>query len=118
MTAKATGPGRAAGFTHFRGRRCLARRGIGAGRTVSGVPRSFRFDLPDVRSDVLVRARLVGALAGRGQHRVTVVAGGAGLGKTTLLVQALAENRLAPRGEVVWVDVDGPAAHGVELAQL
>jgi DNA-binding SARP family transcriptional activator len=52
---------------------------------------------------LLVRQRLVGVLSGRWEHRVTVVGGGAGLGKTTLLAQALAENRLAPRGEDLWV---------------
>jgi DNA-binding SARP family transcriptional activator len=42
-------------------------------------------------------------MLGRWQHRVTALVGGPGLGKTTLLAQAVAENRLAPRGEDVWL---------------
>ena len=84
----------------------------------AGVLSSLGFEPPVLRSGLLFRPQLVHALLGRWQSRVTVVAGGAGLGKTTLLAQALAENRLAPRGEDVWVDLDGHAAHGIELAQL
>jgi len=54
------------------------------------MPRSFRFDPPESRSDLLIRPRLLRALLGRWEHRVTLVVGGAGLGKTTLLVQAVA----------------------------
>ena len=52
---------------------------------------------------MLLRPRLLLALLGRWQHRVTALVGGPGLGKTTLLAQAVAENRLAPRGEDVWL---------------
>ena len=74
--------------------------------------RSFRFEPPEPRSGSLTRPRLLRALLGRWEHRVTVMVGGPGLGKTTLLAQAVAENRLAPRGEDVWLglapgDADG-----------
>jgi DNA-binding SARP family transcriptional activator len=41
----------------------------------------------------------------RWRHRITYVSGGPGLGKTTLLAQAIAENRMAPRGEDVWIPI-------------
>lgn len=56
-----------------------------------------------LRSGVLLRPRLLVAVLGRWQHRVSALVGGPGLGKTTLLAQAVAENRLAPRGEDVWL---------------
>jgi DNA-binding SARP family transcriptional activator len=43
--------------------------------------------------------------------------GGAGLGKTTLLAQALAENDLAPRGLDVWVAVERVDADGARLVE-
>jgi LuxR family transcriptional regulator, maltose regulon positive regulatory protein len=64
----------------------------------------------------LTRPRLLRALLGRWEHRVTSVVGGAGLGKTTLLAQAIAENRLAPRGDDVWIGVQPGDAHGESLA--
>jgi LuxR family maltose regulon positive regulatory protein len=80
------------------------------------VPRSFRFQPPSPRSPSLTRPRLLRALLGRWEHRVTLVVGGAGLGKTTLLAQAIAENRLAPRGDDVWIGVEPEDAHGESLA--
>ena len=70
------------------------------------MPRSFRFDPPEPLSDLLIRPRLLRALLGRWEHRVTLVVGGAGLGKTTLLVQAVADNRLASRGTDVWLGLE------------
>jgi DNA-binding SARP family transcriptional activator/tetratricopeptide (TPR) repeat protein len=43
--------------------------------------------------------------------------GGPGLGKTTLLAQAMAENRLAPRGEDVWIGLAPVDADGDTLAR-
>jgi LuxR family transcriptional regulator, maltose regulon positive regulatory protein len=80
------------------------------------VPRSFRFQPPSPRPLSLTRPRLLRALLGRWEHRVTSVVGGAGLGKTTLLAQAIAENRLAPRGDDVWIGVEPGDAHGESLA--
>ena len=53
------------------------------------MPRSFRFVPPDPRDDLLTRPRLLRALLGRWHHRVTCCIGGPGLGKTTLLAQAM-----------------------------
>jgi DNA-binding SARP family transcriptional activator len=39
------------------------------------------------------------------------------MGKTTLLAQAVAENRLAPRGEDVWIGLEPGDADGVALAR-
>jgi ATP/maltotriose-dependent transcriptional regulator MalT/DNA-binding SARP family transcriptional activator len=55
-------------------------------------------------------------LLGRWEHRVTVVVGGPGFGKTTLVSQALAENRLTPRGEDVWIGLDPVDADDRSLA--
>jgi LuxR family transcriptional regulator, maltose regulon positive regulatory protein len=81
------------------------------------MPRSFRFEPPEPRSGSLTRPRLLRALLGRWEHRVTVVVGGPGLGKTTLLAQAVAENRLAPRGEDVWLGLASGDAEGEMLAR-
>ncbi|HEY3140859.1 MAG TPA: BTAD domain-containing putative transcriptional regulator [Acidimicrobiales bacterium] len=80
--------------------------------------RSFRFVPPEPRPELLTRPRLLRSLTGRWQHRVTSVIGGPGLGKTTLLAQAIAENRLSPRGEDVWVGVESPDADADRLARV
>ncbi|HEY6697690.1 MAG TPA: BTAD domain-containing putative transcriptional regulator [Acidimicrobiales bacterium] len=81
------------------------------------MPRSFRFEPPEPRPGTLTRPRLLRALLRRWDHRVTVVVGGPGLGKTTLLAQAIAENRLAPRGDDLWVGVEPADADGDTLAR-
>jgi DNA-binding SARP family transcriptional activator len=81
------------------------------------MPRSFRFEPPEPRPGSLTRPRLLRALLGRWEHRVTSVVGGPGLGKTTLLAQAVAENRLAPHGEDVWIGLEQGDADGVVLAR-
>ncbi|HMG45667.1 MAG TPA: BTAD domain-containing putative transcriptional regulator [Acidimicrobiales bacterium] len=80
--------------------------------------RSFRSTPPEPRPDLLTRPRLLRALTGRWQHRVTSLVGGPGLGKTTLLAQAIAENRLAPRGEDMWVGVEARDADAERLARI
>jgi LuxR family transcriptional regulator, maltose regulon positive regulatory protein len=80
--------------------------------------RSFRFTPPEARPDLLTRPRLLRSLAGRWQHRVTSLVGGAGLGKTTLLAQAIAENHLAPRGDDVWVGIEPHDADAERLARV
>jgi LuxR family transcriptional regulator, maltose regulon positive regulatory protein len=81
------------------------------------MPRSFRFAPPEPRPGSLTRPRLLRALLARWEHRVTTVIGGPGLGKTTLLAQAVAENRLAPRGDDVWIGLDPGDADGTALAR-
>jgi ATP/maltotriose-dependent transcriptional regulator MalT/DNA-binding SARP family transcriptional activator len=81
------------------------------------MPRSFRFEPPEPRPGTLTRPRLLRALLRRWDHRVTVVVGGPGLGKTTLLAQAIAENRLAPRGDDVWLGVQAADGDGDTLAR-
>ena len=79
--------------------------------------RSFRFDPPAPRIDLLTRPRLLRALLDRWDHPAVAIVGGPGLGKTTLLAQAVAENRLAPRGEDVWIGVETRDADGESLAR-
>src|SRR5918994_1792426 len=91
--------------------------GPGRLRVADHMPRSFRFEPPEPRPGSLTRPRLLRALLGRWEYRVTSVVGGPGLGKTTLLAQAVAENRLAPRGEDVWIGLEQSDADGVILAR-
>ena len=81
------------------------------------MPHSFRFDPPEPRPGSITRPRLLRALLARWEHRVTSVIGGAGLGKTTLLAQSIAENRLAPRGDDVWLGVQPSDADADSLAR-
>ena len=68
----------------------------------------FRFAPPTVSEGSLLRPRLLALLQDRWQRRLTAVVAGAGFGKTTLLSQAVAENRLTPLGrDWRWVDVVG-----------
>src|SRR6266545_2953964 len=80
--------------------------------------RSFRFVPPPPRADLLTRPRLLRSLVGRWSHRVTSLTGGPGLGKTTLLAQAIAENRLAPRGEDLWIGLDAHDADSDRLSRV
>jgi DNA-binding SARP family transcriptional activator len=80
--------------------------------------RSFRFVPPEPRPDSLTRPRLLRSLVGRWNHRVTALTGGPGLGKTTLLAQAIAENRLAPRGDDVWIGIEPHDADADQLARV
>src|SRR4029450_2923287 len=79
--------------------------------------RSFRFEPPAPRPGSLTRPRLLRALLGRWEHRVTAVVGGPGLGKAALLAQAVAENQRAPRGEDVWIGLGPSDADGDTLAR-
>lgn len=71
-------------------------------RSVAG---SFRTQIPAPRPGLVPRPRLLAQLAGRFDRRLTVLVAGAGYGKTTLLTQAIAENRLDPRGTDVWLQL-------------
>jgi len=79
------------------------------------MPRAFRFAPPVVPPRAVLRPRLLRALLGRWQHRLTVVHGGPGLGKTTLLSQALAENSLSPNGLDVWIGIEPADVSGASL---
>src|SRR6266511_1848032 len=81
------------------------------------MPRSFRLLPPEPRQDLLARPRLMHTLLGRWECRVTALVGGAGLGKTTVLAQAVAENRLAPRGQDLWFGLEPQDANGDRLAR-
>ncbi len=75
--------------------------------------RPFRFEAPVEQSSIR-RRRVQAVLRERFEHRVTVIEAGAGMGKTTALVGALAENQLSPRGIDLWIGCesgDEAAAH-------
>lgn len=65
--------------------------------------RPFRYAPPSVAQTAVVRPRLLSALAGRFALRLVTVQAGAGLGKTTLLAQAVADNQSAPSGRDCWL---------------
>jgi DNA-binding SARP family transcriptional activator len=81
------------------------------------MPSSFRFGPPTPRLDLLTRPRLLRALLDRWERQVVAIVGGPGLGKTTLLGQAVAENLLAPRGDDVWIGVEARDAEGDGLGR-
>jgi DNA-binding SARP family transcriptional activator len=78
--------------------------------------RSFRSGPSELRRGLLLRTRLLSVLLDRWSQRVTVLVAGPGFGKTTLLLQAIAENELAPRGRDVWIGVEAQDAEGGSLA--
>jgi LuxR family maltose regulon positive regulatory protein len=80
--------------------------------------RSFRLVPPEPRPDVLTRPRLLRSLVGRWRHRVTSLVGGPGLGKTTLLAQAIADNRMVPRGRDHWIGIEPHDADADRLARV
>ena len=63
----------------------------------------------------LLRPRLLARLAGRWDRRVTMVLGGPGFGKSTLLAQALRENLLATRGVDHWISITPADSDGAVL---
>ena len=80
---------------------------------------AFRHDPPELGPGLVLRGRLVAALRGRFERRLTVVSAGAGFGKTTLLAQAVAENHMERAGTDVWLRVtDADRDPGLLLAGL
>ena len=69
----------------------------------SSVP--FRLNPPELPPGLVRRPRLLDELRRRFERRLTVVVGGAGFGKTTLLAQALAENQMDPFGQDMWLQL-------------
>lgn len=61
-----------------------------------------RGELPELGGRI-ERPRLMGALRARFDHRLTIVAAGAGFGKTTALTLAIQNNRLDPFGIDHWI---------------
>lgn len=77
----------------------------------------FRLTPPRrAQGDWLHRPRLLNVMAGRFQRRLTVVRGGAGFGKTTLLLQALENNEAEPLGVDCWLGLSPADARPSELA--
>ena len=81
------------------------------------MPGPFRFAPPVVVAGTQTRPRLLRALLGRFTHRCTLIVAGAGHGKTTLLAQAAAENRLAPRGDDVWLSLEATDSDATLLSR-
>jgi LuxR family transcriptional regulator, maltose regulon positive regulatory protein len=63
----------------------------------------FRRTAPPLGLGSVVRPRLLGALVRRFDVPLVVIEAAGGFGKSTLLAQALQENRLAPRGRDAWL---------------
>lgn len=66
----------------------------------------FRTRPPAPVAHALRRPRLLAPLRERFDRELTVVVGGAGYGKTTLLAQAVEENRFDPLGDDLWLLCD------------
>lgn len=76
--------------------------------------RAFRITPPSVDPAAILRTRLLRTLQRRFEVAMTTVVAPAGYGKTTLLAQAMRENRLAPAGIDYWLRCqreDADAAH-------
>jgi LuxR family maltose regulon positive regulatory protein len=84
-------------------------------RSVGG--RGVRFEPPVAWRTNVTRPRLISRLQDRFTTPVTVVVAPAGLGKTTLLAQAVAENRFAPRGVDCWLTCTADDAAGSSLGE-
>ncbi len=66
---------------------------------------TIRHQAPTAAADLVTRPRLIRLLRRRFEERLTVVTAGAGFGKTTLLAQAVQENRLEQFGQDYWLGV-------------
>jgi LuxR family transcriptional regulator, maltose regulon positive regulatory protein len=70
------------------------------------VERPFRWAPPAGAAGSVLRPRLLHPLTRRFEVRLVAIEAGAGFGKTTLLADALAENRLRPVGADAWLSCD------------
>ena len=75
-------------------------------RIVRPVERPFRWAPPAGAPGSVLRTRLLLPLTRRFAVRLVAIEAGAGFGKTTLLAQAIAENRLMPAGDDAWLSCD------------
>jgi DNA-binding SARP family transcriptional activator len=78
--------------------------------------RAFRVTPPRADPDAITRPRLLRSLHRRFDVPVVTVVGPAGYGKTTLLAQAIHENRLAPAGIDRWLRCEPEDADAAHLA--
>jgi LuxR family transcriptional regulator, maltose regulon positive regulatory protein len=78
--------------------------------------RPFRLAPPQPVRGLVTRPRLLALVGQRFERRLMVVVGGAGFGKSTLLAQAVAENRLDPHGVDVWLGCAPDDAAASQLA--
>jgi LuxR family transcriptional regulator, maltose regulon positive regulatory protein len=79
--------------------------------------RHFRITAPVPPAEALVRPRLLSLVAQRWDRPVTLVTGGPGLGKTTLLAHGMRENALDPRGDDHWLTIDRFDADATRLGR-
>src|SRR5918994_3908756 len=70
------------------------------------VSRPYRFAPPRPGRPLIRRSQLLQRMHERWDRRVTVLSAGPGFGKSSLLVQAIDENALAPRGDDHWLGCD------------
>ncbi|HET6774537.1 MAG TPA: BTAD domain-containing putative transcriptional regulator [Acidimicrobiales bacterium] len=84
--------------------------------------RPYRYAPPRAGRPLVRRSDLLRRVQGRWNRPVTVLAAGAGFGKSSLLAQALDENALARRGDDCWLgcgpgdDAPGRLADGLATA--
>ena len=76
-----------------------------------------RLEPPAPRRANILRPRLLRRLLDRFATPVTVVVAPAGFGKTTLLAQAVTENRLSPLGTDYWLTCSADDVAGSSLAE-
>jgi DNA-binding SARP family transcriptional activator len=76
---------------------------------------SQRHEPPRLAPAMILRGRLIQPLRGRFERRLTVLEAGAGFGKSTLLAQAVRENRIEQLGLDVWLRVDERDRSGAQL---
>jgi LuxR family transcriptional regulator, maltose regulon positive regulatory protein len=84
---------------------------------VNVVRRPYRFAPPQPARSLLRRSQLLRRLDARWDKRITLLLAGAGFGKTSLLAQAVEENRQAPRGDDRWFGCGPGDTDPVRLAE-
>ena len=76
---------------------------------------SARHEIARLSPTTLLRGRLVGVVRDRFERRLTVIEAGAGFGKSTLLAQAVQENRIEQLGTDVLLRVEETDRDPVQL---
>lgn len=93
----------------------LSKTSAGAGTEVTNV-RLFRYEAPELAEKRVLRPATQKVLRGRFDRQVTAIVAGAGFGKTTSIVQAFEENRLAALGTDRWLACEPDDADAQHLA--